>query len=323
MDKNDRKILVNRILKKMPPTVKHVEYLVDILEISKESVYRRIRGDIPFNFDEIIKLSLDLGFSVDEIFMGNASSYAIFGVRSGIFSKPEEVFHIVLEDYYNLMTQETRSANGKAIISMNRLFPFLVTKFTHLFKFSYYRWLHQGYDVPLNFYLSDVTIPDNILSSCQKINNIQGVDNTTFILDQGVFLNTLRYVNYYYKRGLISVHEMDLLKKDILSVIDEAEWLMKSDVNDLKNIYDFYLSSVDIESNTIYVECEGVLSSYFWIHFQSPIVTSNLTVCNAHKRWLDSLKKYSSLITRSNELLQADFFEKQRTYLKSIPDISA
>jgi hypothetical protein len=62
MLRNRKDALTTKILDSIPKNIKPIEYLIKILDISKESAYRRLRGEIPFTFEEMSKLSLDLDF---------------------------------------------------------------------------------------------------------------------------------------------------------------------------------------------------------------------------------------------------------------------
>ena len=62
-----REIVINKILAQIPPSMKPVDYISDILDIGKESAYRRLRGEMSFTLDEVIKLSVELRVSLDEI----------------------------------------------------------------------------------------------------------------------------------------------------------------------------------------------------------------------------------------------------------------
>jgi len=63
----ENKIFVELILKKIPAKFSPVDYLMQTLDLKKGAAYRRIRNQVPFTFGEIIKLSSNLGFSLDEI----------------------------------------------------------------------------------------------------------------------------------------------------------------------------------------------------------------------------------------------------------------
>ena len=68
MNSELNKKLVAIILKNISENKKPVTYLVNALNISRESAYRRIRGDIPFTVQELVTLAADLKFSIDVIF---------------------------------------------------------------------------------------------------------------------------------------------------------------------------------------------------------------------------------------------------------------
>lgn len=55
MNKDDiSQKLISRILISIPDNINPVLYLMDLLDLSRESAYRRIRGEIPFTFWEIL-----------------------------------------------------------------------------------------------------------------------------------------------------------------------------------------------------------------------------------------------------------------------------
>jgi len=68
MEFNLNKRIVASILKHIPENEKPVVYLINILNISCESIYRRLRGDIPFSIEELVKLASNLDFSIDTIY---------------------------------------------------------------------------------------------------------------------------------------------------------------------------------------------------------------------------------------------------------------
>ena len=63
MTMNLNKIVLTKILDIMPENLKPVTLLMEVLDIGKESAYRRLRGEKPFSMEEIYKLSLVLNFS--------------------------------------------------------------------------------------------------------------------------------------------------------------------------------------------------------------------------------------------------------------------
>ena len=53
MTMNLNKIVLTKILDIMPENLKPVTLLMEVLDIGKESAYRRLRGEKPFSMEEI------------------------------------------------------------------------------------------------------------------------------------------------------------------------------------------------------------------------------------------------------------------------------
>ena len=92
MTMNLNKIVLTKILDIMPENLKPVTLLMDVLDIGKESAYRRLRGEKPFSMEEIYKLSLVLNFSLDEIISNDKSDAAAASSCTPASSKPSNAF---------------------------------------------------------------------------------------------------------------------------------------------------------------------------------------------------------------------------------------
>jgi hypothetical protein len=311
-------MLAKRIFEKIPSNIKPVEYLMETLGLAKESIYRRKRGELSFSFKEIVKLSKELNFSIDEIIDRNSEDKVIFNIRNNALYNPEETVMVMLSEYLNLVQKEYKAHHVEIIITQNRVIPIYALKFKHLFKFFYYKWMHQGYQVPLNFYYANAVVPTKILVLKDKlISYINQISNYTFIIDPLTYKNTFDDILYYYERNLMTKEELLILKDDLLNLLKHTESLTQRGISDSGAIYQFYLSSLNIESNTIYVKYDDITESFLWLHYVNPINTNDKYMCAIHKGWIDSMKRYSSLITHSNVILQTKFYNEQYKYLEN------
>jgi hypothetical protein len=64
--------LIAAMKERIPRGINLANYLTDALCMGKEAVYRRLRGEVAFTFDEIAMISCKLGISIDQI-IGNLS----------------------------------------------------------------------------------------------------------------------------------------------------------------------------------------------------------------------------------------------------------
>lgn len=292
---------------------------MELLDLGKDSVYRRLKNEVAFSFEEIIKLSQSLSFSIDQIIGKSKTERILFEKFNSVPYNPLEVFTTVLRVYLDYLIKIHQAKEKEHIASVNKFFVIHSTGYQHLFKFFYYKWTHQTSEIPSNLPLSEITVAEEIISLQNKINYYYMMgDNVTFIIDPDTYLNTIREIQYYYIRGLISDTELELIKEDFHSFFNDIEKLVHTGKNKYGGRIFFYLSTLNIESSDFYTRFDDVEQSDFWIDTMEIISTNDHDMCVMNKKWLESLKKYSVLITKSNELLQASYFQQQRKYLDNI-----
>ena len=59
--------LIEAIKKAMPNEQPVASYLINLLPLGREAVYRRVRGEISFSLTEIALIANDLNISIDNI----------------------------------------------------------------------------------------------------------------------------------------------------------------------------------------------------------------------------------------------------------------
>ena len=319
MSDNLNVLIVKTLQNLLPVNIKLPEYLMESLDISKQSAYRKIKGEIPFSFDQIAKLSSELNFSIDEIVGSDNNKYSLYRLQKAN-SDPEKIFRQMLDRYLAaLMIQYERKDSG-IIQTMNRISFLSGIYFDNLFRFFYYRWRHQMSEVPLDYYFADVALPAETILLCTRIKEyLPIVNNNTYIFDYDTFKNTLIEIQYYHKRKLVNNEELSLIKKELHELINYTEVVIRNGklpYSDAKFYY--YISSVPIETNSVFFWYDGIEESHFLIYSANYIDSSNTYACELHKKWLASLKKYSVFTTNSNEELQSSYCKKLREYTEKL-----
>ena len=206
---------------------------------------------------------------------------------------------------------------------MRHLTALSVLDFDFLFKFFYYKWTHQTENVSFNYLFSDVVIPEEMLRLLKEIRSLSvlSVSNneTTIISNPSLCQSIVTEIQYYSRRGLINDEELQLLKNDLFNWVETTEKMIKTGINKQDGRCNYYLSSFDIiESNSIFTSFDMRMESQFWIYTINPLTVSKPGVCKMHKEWFNSLKRYSTYITQSNEILQVEFLNRQREYINAM-----
>ncbi|MDR0748572.1 MAG: hypothetical protein LBF62_03240 [Tannerellaceae bacterium] len=316
MNDNLDKLLIDKIFEKLPSDVNPVDYLMNVLHISRKSIYRRKKGELPFSFDEIVILSKELDFSIDELIAIDNENQAIFTHKADTLFDQKETFISMLDKYLEFYKKAAQAKSYEGVFTMNRILLIYALNTTHLFKFLYYMWIYQGHHIPLNFRYSEMILPPEILALSKKVwEYVRSVGNTTIILNELIFKNIFNEITYYYQKELLTSGEYIQLKDELLAYIKQLEVVVSLGTNNYGSNYAIYLSKLSIESNSCYYKIDDNIESSFWVFGISPIHTNNNFVPTSHKKWIDSLKKYSILISQSNELLQSKFFNEQYNYI--------
>ncbi len=323
METELKRKIIARILTNIPSYINPVDFLHDVLGISKESIYRRIKGEISFTLEDIIKISSRLSISLDEIVYSSLDKEPgqqpiLFQSRSDKLFNPQQTFLDFLSAYIYNLDKTAKAKRLEVMVATNRLMVLTAVNFDHLFKFYYYRWVHQTQLKSLDFSFSDIVLSDSLLSKQRKLKAYKRFGNHTYILDIYFLKNTIREIQYYYNRQLISDSEILLLQNDLYKFIDVMEYIIKQgdQIEGYSNY--IYLSSTQIDSSGLYSKYDDKEAINLWISYGINIRSTNARMCKTYYSWFNSLKKYSTLISGCNEILQIKFINQQRNYIKNI-----
>lgn len=311
MNSRLKEILINNILENIPNNIKPVNYLTEILDLGRESVYRRLNGQIDFTLAEIVKLSVELNFSLNEIHSRYDKNVAAFEYYKDRVKSPRQSFLTKIEAFYARMQDVFKAEDRYTDIALNRLIGSFILQYEHLSKFAYYKWIHLFDKVPLNYYYKELEVPAEILNLSQKATYYQQRLDKTVVMDEYFLYNTIQEIKYYQDRGLIDNEEIALLKNDLKAFIDEFQIILDTGQSRAGAKWEVYLCSMSISSNASCLNYDDKISSSFWIHSDGAISTSDRQIYIMQKEWINSLKKYSTLITQSNQMMQADFLNQQ------------
>ena len=314
METELNKRIVENVLKYIPKSRKPVIFLVNALNISRESAYRRIRGEIPFTVEELIALATRLDFSIDSIYDQEKQNQTFFDFLR-IKRNNADYFLIMLKKYGELLEKMSYDKKIEVMMAFNTFPPPFYASFPNLFKFVYYMWLHQEKDIYRNTPYSEVTLPSEavIFQKKSKVNLIRGSE-AVLILDTNIFLNLIKEIHFFYQRKLLTNEELHLLKEDTKHLIEQYEKIVQTGYYGFTKVQ-LYLSSLCVNSNTVYYNNGNNVEPFFWIFTVNPVVIQNSGIVSIQLKWLNALKRRSALITQSNEIMQADFFFQQRDYI--------
>ncbi len=323
MNKKLNRVIVDTIIRHIPDYQNPIESMMDILDLSKDSIYRRINGKIPFTVEELVKLSNLLNFSLDTIVKEENANDIIITNEQEQFS-PVDFFIDKLQSYYYIKKKFAEDIDSfHSIVSLSKLYILTIVKYDLLFKFYFYKWLYQMDNQSIHFSFSDLKIPKKITELQKKLNSVAYLNNrSTYITDPNILTRTVNDIQYFFKRELITNEELKALKEELFEMICYVESNVRNGFNENNSLYNVFVSTVDIDSSIIYMEHKETKLTINWYNSACPTFEYNLNEVLEYKKWIESLKKFSTLISKSNFEHTAIFLKKQMIAVESIDKIN-
>lgn len=311
--------VVAAIKRNLPEGEQIVPFLMNELFVGKESVYRRLRGDIAFTFDEIALLSAKLGFSVDNLIELKKPKQSYFEFNLFDTHDKEELYLQKMGLLIDLFAEVRAAKSVKSSFMFNEV-PHEFTLYSALLsKFKYYKWMHQVQGIAADFRLSEMVVPER-LKEIQRVwrgANRANVE-TTFVFDDYVFLRMANDIDYFYMRGLISDEELKELQKELLRIVnmidDMSFFGAEGDHPELL----IYLSSTTSGHYTGHFEYDGKTCCFTMGYGMNVLVSHNEAVCKNQKEWFNFHKRYATLVTNSGEMQRFEYLRQQEEYVMSI-----
>ena len=319
-----QKNLIATIREKVPMEKKLVVYLADKLSLGRESVYRRLRGEIYFTFEEIATLSLNLGFSVDNIVGTKKNENALFNIHMLQSSNYTDIYKNKLLEYGRMFRKMHERADAEVRVSINSLPYYFYINYKNLSRFRIYKWLHQNQKIGVNSKFAEFELPEDV-QEAHKIfyQDIRKIPNITIIMDNNIFWSAAKDIEYFYKRGLLSDEDLQLLREELLDIVDKLEEAATKGVSQSGAKAAIYYSSINLEASYLHFESADWHFSQVRVFSISAIDSYDDRLCEIQKNWIDSLKKYSVLISGSGEIQRFEYMNKQRKYINKIPNLDS
>lgn len=288
-----------------------IDCIMDITSLSREAAYRRLRGDVPFTFSEVCLICQKLNISLDEI--------AATGNRKLTFELRMDPDELINYNYQKLYEHED-SFNyfldtATEVMTTWNVVPYsLLLPYENLSKFYMFKWMYQIQKSNKNIKFCELVVPDDVKCLMRKLGNqtFRSAE-LTYVYDRNIFNSFIGELRHYHLLGLISNDDLYLIKQDFVQMLNRHEDLAMRGMDYGNNPVWVYLSDIEFEHNYTYVKGTNFELSYIDnIYLMNTLISSNPQINKMHRYFIESLRKYSTLISISGEKERREFFDKQK-----------
>jgi len=305
--------LLNELQKAFPKKKEMVNLLSELLLIEKGAVYRRIREEVPFTFNEVAIISKHLKISLDEMIGNYTNKYTPFQSILTDFISPQKEDINKLESHLKYLQSINNSGNSE-IVSVNNILPHeLFSEFQSLSQFYLFIW-NFHHDINKAKPFNQIFISDEIKRYLKDYSlEMKKFNKTGFIFDSRVFIFFVNKIKYFNSIRMIEDEDIKKIKDDLLSLLDYIEKLtLTGYFNETGNPVNLYISDLEIAANYACIESDLISMCLVKIFLLSSVGSIDDCTFAKMKKWIQSLIKISTLITVTNEKQRVLYFEKQR-----------
>lgn len=313
---------ISKLKDVLPPNVGLAEELADVLEVSIDSAYRRIRGETELTIEEVYKLTKKYAISVDDVF-SNRSDTVTFAYTK--LTDSEKNF----EDYLNRINGHLITINkfeNKKIYYVAEEIPMFYSFFSKkLTEFKLFYW--QRSVLNINEYQKTKfkwgLIPESLVEiACQSYKEYMSIPSVEIWTSETVLTN-LKQIRFYYDSGILNKEQTIELLNENRSMIDMIMKMAESgrkNISDKNETYFLYNSEVVLGTNCIYAIMGDSKYSYISFNTVNSLTTNNPEFCEETEHWMRNLERKSTLISGVGEKQRYQFFSTIYKIIDSVID---
>jgi len=309
---------MDTLSEKYPKKSELVQELMNLLHIEREATYRRLRRDVVFSMHEIVKIAAAWNISLDEI-IGVKTQKVLFRMHPLNYLEPSKEDLVFLRQRVKLIEQLKDVPLSEYVLACNTLSRSLAAGYKVLYKFLIFTWAYEYY-TDFNKSFAEIEIPEVI---SKEVNNyykaIKYVTNTSFILDNKLFNNLIKKIEFFHSIFLITKEEKKLIKKDLHELVDYLfEVATAGCFPETKNKVQIYISMFKINTNYSYFNYGHKESCRVHAFNMYDIITTNSEMLKNFKVWMQKKKRTAIQISEVDEKTRIEFFTKLRQLVDTL-----
>ncbi|PBQ32297.1 hypothetical protein CNR22_11115 [Sphingobacteriaceae bacterium] len=303
---------ISRFKQVLPPGMGFAEEMADVLEVSIDSAYRRIRGETELTIDEIYKITKKYAISMDEVFSNRGDTVTFAYTKLTDSAKN-------FKDYLTRLYTHLNTINkfeNKKIYYVAEEIPMFYSFFSRkLSDFKLFYWQRSVLNIPeyQQTKFAYGIVPEELVTIAHNsYQEYLTIPSTEVWTDETVYTG-LRQIRFYLDSGILTKEIALELFQEYRSMI---EMVHKNAENGRKNISDktetymLYNSEVVLGTNCIYAIMGEARYSYISFNSINSLTTNNPEFCEETEHWMRNLEKKSTLISGVGEKQRYQFFSQ-------------
>jgi hypothetical protein len=300
---------LNQVKRNLPVNQSFVDELAEALNISRDSAYRRIRGETILSLDEAKTLYNRFGVSIDVLF-ANSSEMVTFHRRVVSYKdyNVEKWLGSVLKNLDHLSGFE----KNEMIFSAKDIPVFHYFRLPELSAFKLFFWMKTLFEYPeyeYSKYNKDL-VPKELIGLATRVWSKYSTISSTEIWNEEILYDTLKQIEFYHDCGLFANPDEAIMLCDQLSkLLEVVEGEAVSGKKSEGGSFNLYNNEILIADNTVFARMGNTRCVYVNQNALNLLLTFQEPFCERTEMYLQNLIKKSTLISVTGHRERARFFK--------------
>jgi len=304
------------------------DVVCELLGISADSAYRRIRGEKPLSPDELKKLCTTFHISLDRLF--NISSGSTL-FQTEYLNKNRPDFLSYLKSILEIQKTLAQMPDAKIYVDAKDIPPFYYYGFEMLSTFKFYVWMRFTGQIdsaePLSF--EEDELNKELLVTSKEIMKVHATIPSVEIWNAETINSTLRQIDFYVESGVIKEKKiaqqlLQQLKELVMRLEKQVEFGKKFPYGSAENNtgaeYSFFVNGVFLGDNCMMAEAKGATKVFVSHGILDFMVADDERFVAATKKSFENIMRKSSLISVVNERERVKFFKEMKNKIELASD---
>lgn len=317
MEPNYQILLLEALKKMVPQNMNLAEELSQLLEISLDSTYRRLRGETELTLKEAIRICRHFEIPLDILLNSDIPDIVAFKINS--LTGQHESFKGYLDGLLNDLQRLNRFDNRQLYYAAEDLPVFYHFFFPKLSAFKMLYWTKSILNVHdfQHLKVEDWVTPEIWIPEIQQIAQEFMRVPTIEIWNDDTVKSTIQQIRFYWEAGFFRTRESALLVVEELKNL--IEMVQRQSENGKKFIpskqiiidteYSLYISDLMVGNNCVFLNAGDKQSSYIGYNSFNYMRTTNRVFNDQVSSWLNNLMSKSTLISKVGEKQRNQFFK--------------
>jgi hypothetical protein len=310
-------LLNNRV----PQHSKLVANLTEILSLEKEAVYRRLRQEVPFTFEEVAIISKEFNISLDSMVGVQAKAMQPFKIQFNGVENPIIIDYLLLEKYVQAIKDLTTDSSGELLSVTNILPQTFYCGFKFIYQFYYFKWRYYSVLVNQTKLYHEIVFPERLALIFKDIFEYsQKIRTSYFVLGSQLLQDFVNDVNYFRSIYLIKEEDVSRIKEELFGLLDYIENIAKKGyIDNPANEVFIYSSDTSVDTSYSYIDSHisirfAMISSFIF----NSVVTFDDETLKRTKHHIKMIIKTSTLLSVAGERQRILYFDGQRKIVEQL-----